>query len=93
MARIEELEQQIKALEERRKQILARKQRLEQRQLSKLGKEMRKEDTRRKILAGSMILKSLDEGQLMSKASFMAAMDAFLTRDDDRALFNLPSKP
>ena len=51
----------------------------------------RKRETRRKILAGAMVLDRLARGDLAEKL-FMADMDRFLERDQDRELFGLPPK-
>jgi hypothetical protein len=56
---------------------------------TKLSAEKRKQDTRRKILAGAMLLTSIERGQ-GSEEEFLQQMDAFLTRASDRELFGLP---
>jgi hypothetical protein len=91
MAKIEQLEQQIKALEERKKQLLARKQRIEARENEALGKEMRKVDTRRKILLGAMTMEMMDEDE-SARARILKRLDTFLSRPDDRRLFGLDAK-
>jgi len=91
MAKVEELEQQIKALEDRKKQLLARKQRIEARENEALGKEMRKADTRRKILLGAMTVEMMAEDESV-RARILKRLDAFLIRPDDRKLFGLDAK-
>ena len=51
----------------------------------------RKRDTRRKILAGAMVLDRVERGELTEKL-FLDDMDRFLERDQDRALFGLPPR-
>ena len=51
----------------------------------------RKNDTRRKILIGSVILKMIKSGD-MQQHKLDNIMDKYLDRDQDRALFDLPSK-
>ena len=54
--------------------------------------EERKRETRRKILAGAMMLDRVARGELSEKL-FKADMDRFLDREQDRALFELPPRP
>lgn len=77
--------EEIDALVIRRKQLTARIKKLE---AAKRAKE-RKQDMRRKILVGSYFLSVADQRGGLEYLS--KEMDAFLTRDSDRALFGLPS--
>ncbi len=61
--------------------------RMEQREKAKT----RKRDTRRKILAGSLVLERMQKDEAFS-AKFSNDLDEFLTRDIDRALFELPAR-
>jgi hypothetical protein len=54
------------------------------------SRQARKEDTRRKILAGAIVLAKVEQGALDS-VLFHRWMDEGLTRADDRALFKLSS--
>ncbi len=58
--------------------------RLEQREKAK----NRKRDTRRKILAGSLVLEHMEKDEAFA-AKFRGDLDQFLKRDIDRALFEL----
>ena len=62
----------------------------------KIARTERKNDTRRKILIGACVDDMLKTGiglnQIFTGQIFMARLDAFLTRDKDRALFNLAPK-
>lgn len=62
------------------------------REQAKARTQHRKDDTRRKILAGAMILERAEKD-----AAFKIELDAllarFLLRDDDRALFGLAPLP
>ena len=51
----------------------------------------RADDTRRKILIGAMVLHMIEQGD-MTQAQLLGRLDAFLLRDGDRALFDLPPK-
>jgi hypothetical protein len=58
---------------------------------SKLGKQERAKDTRRKVLIGGLLLDRLEKGQddFSKKLGdwLNKEMPGFLTRDDDKALF------
>ena len=55
----------------------------------RLSDQARKEDTRRKILAGAVLLEAAKtDAQL--QGTIETLLKAKLTRDDDRALFGLP---
>ena len=56
---------------------------------AELAKIERKKDTRRKILAGSLLLTLVESGE-WPRDRFQDRMDGFLKRNDDRALFDLP---
>ena len=55
-------------------------------------KGSRTEDTKRKILAGAMLLDKVERGEF-PKMMMRAMMDVFLWRATDRALFELPPLP
>ena len=78
----------IRQLEEQRARITAEIQRVRSRE----SQEERKRETRRKILAGAMVLDRVARKELAEKL-FKADMDRFLERDQDRALFGLPPRP
>ncbi len=90
------IDEQIAELEEQTrkkvKQLKAKKELIEARKVHALIKGKRSDDTRRKILAGAMVLEvsSRDEE---ARLRFMERMDKFLVRPDDRALFGLPPLP
>ncbi len=48
----------------------------------------RKDETRRKILAGSLVLDRMEKDEAFA-TKFRGDLDRFLTRDIDRALFDL----
>ena len=77
----------MRKLEEQRARINAEIQRVRSRE----SQEERKRETRRKILAGAMVLDRVARGDLSEKL-FKADMDRFLEREQDRALFDLPPK-
>ena len=77
----------IRQLEEQRARINAEIQRVRSRE----SLEERKRETRRKILAGAMVLDRVARKDLSEKL-FKADMDRFLEREQDRALFGLPKR-
>jgi hypothetical protein len=52
----------------------------------------RKKDVRRKILFGALVLERLRQGDPRAE-SLKAELDGYLTRDNDRALFELSPLP
>jgi len=84
----ENIEKKIEAQLEKLKQLKAQKQAIEARERTKQKEQERKNDTRRKILLGSMFLKKMKNDpsfELMARE----ALDKYLTEDRDRQLFNL----
>ena len=83
------LDERISSLETKLKQLKVRQQRIEARARIATNRRERKDDARRKILIGATILARIDRHEL-DHADLQAWLDAHLTRDDDRALFELP---
>ena len=83
----ENLEKKIEAQLEKLKQLKARKQAIEAREKSKQKEQERKEDTRRKILLGSYLIKKMQNEA--NKEKILAELNEYLTEDRDRQLFNL----
>ena len=88
MADTSKLEQRIESLQTRLDQLKVRQARAEARKRALLSRRARKDDTRRKILAGAVALAKVATGELDSKR-FRQWLDEALTRADDRALFDL----
>ncbi|NML19168.1 mobilization protein [Azohydromonas caseinilytica] len=82
------IDERIAALETKLKQERAKKQKIEARLRSVEQKRKRAEDTRRKILAGALVLELMEQDQ-QTKQKFLARLDRYLIRADDRALFGL----
>ena len=83
------LDDQIAQAEQRLKQLKVRQQRIEARKRALDSKRNRKADTRKKILAGAIVLARAEQGRLPELTTWL---DDALTRADDRALFELPSR-
>ncbi len=62
-----------------------------QKERNKQIEQQRKEDTRRKILLGALMMEMMKKGELDEK-KIMKKLDGFLTLDIDRKLFNLSVK-
>ena len=82
----ETLEKKIEAQLEKLKQLKAQKQAIEARERTKKKEQERKDDTRRKILIGSCMLKITEEDE-QARAKLMAQMDRYLTDERDRKIF------
>ena len=86
------IEDKIKALEEKLKQAKAQKATIEARKKAIETKVQRSQDTRRKVLAGAMVLEMMERDEA-TRQRFMERLDKYLTRADDRALFDLQVMP
>ena len=81
--------------EERRRKIKEKQARLNaelQRMDTRARQADRKRDTRRKFLAGALVLEMIARGEL-AEAEVMAALDRFLKLPCDRAMFDLLPDP
>lgn len=85
---IDKVVERIESLEQRLKKLKAQQQKTQARRRTVESRRSRREDTRRKILAGAIVLAKIDQGQFELE-SLMAWLDQSLTREDDRALFDL----
>lgn len=82
------MNKRLEELTKRRDQITAQIQALKAREQA----AERKQDTRRKILIGAAVLERVKNGK-WPEERLLAMMDEFLTKDLDRQLFGLSSKP
>ena len=85
----ENIEKKIEAQLEKLKQLKARKQAIEARERSKQKEQERKDDTRRKILLGSYLIKKMQANEA-NKEKVLADLHEYLTEERDRKLFDLP---
>ena len=86
------LDDKITELETKLKQAKAKKQQIEARQRTAESKAKRTVDTRKKILIGAAVLNKMETDPGFHPR-LTSMLDAFLTRPDDRALFDLPPVP
>lgn len=84
----ENLDKKIEAQLEKLKQLKAQKQAIEARERTKQKEQDRKDDTRRKILLGSYLIKKMESNEA-NKQKILADLNEYLTEDRDRNLFNL----
>lgn len=82
------LDERISGLQNKLQQLKTRQARLEARKGALAARRARNEDTRRKILAGAILLAKVEAGEFESRM-FKRWLDQSLTRADDRALFGL----
>ena len=78
----------IAQLEEKLRQLKERQQAVEARQRTLESRRKRKDDTRRKILVGAIVLAKVEQGEFDS-SQLRRWLDQSLTRSDDRGLFGL----
>ncbi len=83
----ENIEKKIAAQLEKLKQLKAQKQAIEAREKTKQKEQERKDDTRRKILLGSYLIKKMQNEA--NKEKILAELNEYLTEDRDRKLFDL----
>ena len=85
----ENIEKKIEAHLEKLKQLKAQKQAIEARERTKKKEQERKDDTRRKILLGSYLIKKMQNEA--NKEKILAELNEYLTENRDRQLFDLPN--
>ena len=83
-----ELDAKIEAAQQRVKALKAAKQKLEARAKSAEKKKERKNDTRRKILAGAAVFDAVKNGK-WTEDNLKGLMRGYLTKPEDKALFGL----
>ena len=83
------LDEQISVLQERLTRLKVRQQRLDARQRALDAARERKAQLRREILVGTLVLRKVQQGELDPKL-LHGWLDSSLTRQQDRALFDLP---
>ena len=82
------LDDRVATLEGKLKQLKVRQQRAAARATALASSRARKDDTRRKILAGAILLAKVESGDFDSR-TFKRWLEKALVREDDRKLFGL----
>jgi hypothetical protein len=90
MSKLSEQER-IQALELKLKQLKVQKQRKEARARTVETRRTRREELRRKILVGAIVLAKVEDGSIEEKI-LKAWLDPELEKAEDRALFGLAAK-
>ena len=88
---VAKIEDKIQTLEERLKQLKAKQQRVAARKRTLESRRTRRDDTRRKILVGAIVLAKVDQG-VIEEGQLRSWLEGALTRPDDRKLFGLPPR-
>lgn len=83
--------ERIQALEVKLKQLKVVQQRKEARARSVALHRSRRDELRRKILVGAIVLAKVEDGEIEEK-TLKQWLDPAVTRPEDRALFNLEAK-
>ena len=83
--RIDALEQKLQALRVQQQRVSARRRALEVRR-------SRRDETRRRILVGAIVLAKVARGEI-PEATLAGWLEGALTRAEDRALFGLEAAP
>ena len=78
------MNKRLENLLKKREELNAQIQKIRSREAS----QKRKEDTRRKILLGALLMEMMEKSEL-DKNKIRKRLDSFLTRDIDRKLFDL----
>ena len=84
------LEATIEAQQKKLAQLKARKQKMDALHKARLTGLARRQDTRRKVLAGALLLELMNKDPDLQK-QMLGKLSAFLTRPEDRVLFELRS--
>jgi len=82
---------QIQSLEQRLKQLKVKQQRTESRRRTVATRRARRDDLRRKVLVGAIVLARVDQG-LLEESVLQGWLEGALERADDRALFGLAAR-
>lgn len=82
------LDQKIEQQTDKLKQLKAQKQAIEAREKKRQSEQQRKDETRKKILLGSYLLKKMSENEYENK-KILDDLNEYLTEDRDKKLFNL----
>jgi hypothetical protein len=82
------LDERIDTLEAKLRVLKVRQTRREARRRARDKEQLRRDDTRRKILVGALLLARVEQGRF-PEHELVAWLDDALTRDEDRKLFGL----
>ncbi|WP_416190426.1 mobilization protein [Neisseria sp. CCUG17229] len=86
------IDDKIADFETKLKQLKAQKKLAENREKKKAKEKERKDETRRKILLGAMLLQRMKNDEQYNQ-NILAWLDKYLIENRDRKLFGLPKSP
>lgn len=81
----------IDALEQRLKQLKTQQQRMENRKRTQTVRRERREELRRRILVGTIVLAKVQKGEIEA-ALLESWLEGALTKEEDRKLFGLSAR-
>lgn len=82
------IKDRIDALEQRLKQLKTQQLRIDSRKRAQGVRRDRREELRRKVLVGAVVLAKVERGEI-EEATLRAWLDSSLSKAEDRALFGL----
>jgi hypothetical protein len=85
------VEERIATLESRLKELKAKQAQVNARRRATELRRERRDEVRRKILVGAIVLGRVERGEI-KESELRHWLDEALSRDDDRALFELPAR-
>lgn len=91
-ATAEEIERQIKDQQDNLRALKAKKKSLEMAKIQAEIDKKRRDETRRKILVGALVLNEIQNDEKL-KAHVDILLEVNLTKPEDRELFNLEVRP
>lgn len=91
-ATAEELELQIKEQQANLKALKVKKKSLEMAKIQAEAEKKRRDETRRKILVGALVLNEIQNNENL-KAHIEMLLEGGLSKPEDRQLFNLEVRP
>lgn len=78
----------IDALEQRLRQLKTQQQRMENRKRAQSARKGRREELRKKVLVGAVVLAKVERGEI-EESTLHAWLDGALSSAEDRALFGM----
>lgn len=82
------MEERIVAAEQNLRNLKERHQKAETKRKRDEAQQTKKNEARRKILAGTVVLEKVERGEI-TESQFRKWLESALTEPDDRALFDL----
>ncbi len=84
----DKIAERIDTLEQRLKELKTQQQRMETRRRAAKARRDRREELRKKILVGAVVLEKVERGEI-AEGLLMGWLESALAKEQDRALFGL----